>query len=1536
MRRRRKLQPSGTLKAILRLLLLGTALSAWVHAAAEADLLVAYDNGYSDGVGGDDNAEVLAANAIAASNAINDRSGTGARMRIAGFHKTWYQAARSTLGGYINWMTNYGDGELDDVTTAGDARGADLVMFVCAPNAGETAAGVAQQPGRYSALSPGSFWANIVAHETGGHNYGCDHRDGGENPKTIMLHNYCGGGSQGYFSNPNIWLNGTKLLGQGSCLGGTAGAGGDNAYLISSAAQSVADRKSRVVVAPNLGNVVRRWRFDAPAGGIANGTTVTDSVTGTALTTVLGNGANYTGKALRLPGGAGGSGAAYLQLPGGVVSSNSDITIEIWATPLSPQNWARILDFNDGTTANYITLSSSIAGDLNAQRLESKVGGNTVNLDSGLPSVAGVPHHYTLTFDGNGGGGRWQWYRDGDPVAFLDVAYPLSALPDTNNWLGRSIYVGDNYANCDYAEVRISNVAMNRDEVRANFLLGSNHDDSMVTMNGGDAIGGTSFNQPGQWSGTTAPSAANSYESFGFDLRTPPDAVSRTFSGNALSLSGGRLLFKATGNSSTTINNLTLKGNADLVHAGSGTWTLAGNLSAESGVSQVRAANGPINLNANLGGDGSLLFLNNTVTLGGTNNTYSGKTLVGDGRFSGLSINSEARLGSNPAAFTADQLTLNRGTLFSTSTMTLDDTNRGIRIGVSAGIFNVAAGTTLTLAVAVSGEASGNQLQTTPFFPNPVSGMFIKDNSGILNLTHPNHSHNGEILINSGGLTVFGAGRLNNGEHTLPITNNGILTIGSTADQILSGPITGGGSLVKANSGKLTLSGANTFTGPVSISGGRLEVMSSTGTGTVTVANGGTLSGSGSTGGSLTIQSGGTFSPGTGIATLTINGNATLQAGSITALEIRKSPLANDFLTMTGTLNLGGTLRVANLSGSLAYGDSFDLFDATSTIGNFSSYSLPALGAGLVWDTSAIQNGVITVGTTVPSAPATPAGLMATGVNQTQIHLDWSPSFGAATYIVRRATSSGGPYTTIATGLSETSFSNSGLPSGTTCYYVVSAVNAIGESANSAPAAATAPDTMAHWNFEEGTLNSLVPGPAANGSYSGGMLDVSGKGNHLSPWSGSTYYYRANTPAVTTTQTGIANGRSIQNAGSYPSATTVGTSLNTWSPPRWTIEAAIRPDNVSGVKTIVGRDSLNHAGTGSPAALYFSLRGSVLGIQFTDTAGNIWNLESATNAVVAGNWQAVAASSDGSTLSLYLKNITAGNPDYTLLGTLDISASANPSLAVGAGDGGDWNAGEFSIGRGIWAGGHADRFIGFLDDIRITKGALGKRGFLYSAPLNFPAAPSAPDANAVSTSQIDLTWSASGGAAGYYVKRSTQFGGPYTTIANPTGTSFSDTGLSPATVYHYVVSAINAIGEGPESGGASATVLTPSQAWRNRHFSTTADTGDAADDADPDHDDVMNLLERAFGGNPNEPDRTIFPHTDDTAPLLSIIYQKSITATDLSFVVQESTNLTTPIWEIASGNSVLVEDNGTIQRIRFTAPVGGAERKFLRVKVTGP
>jgi fibronectin type 3 domain-containing protein len=87
------------------------------------------------------------------------------------------------------------------------------------------------------------------------------------------------------------------------------------------------------------------------------------------------------------------------------------------------------------------------------------------------------------------------------------------------------------------------------------------------------------------------------------------------------------------------------------------------------------------------------------------------------------------------------------------------------------------------------------------------------------------------------------------------------------------------------------------------------------------------------------------------------------------------------------------------------------------------------------------------------SPPATPASLQAVAENA-EISLSWSASAGASSYDVKRSTTSGGPYTQIATA-STNSYSDTGLTNGTTYYYVVSAANSAGQSSNSAQASAT-------------------------------------------------------------------------------------------------------------------------------------------------------------------------------------------------------------------------------------------------------------------------------------------------------------------------------------------------------------------------------------------------------------------------------------------------------------------------------------------------
>lgn len=88
--------------------------------------------------------------------------------------------------------------------------------------------------------------------------------------------------------------------------------------------------------------------------------------------------------------------------------------------------------------------------------------------------------------------------------------------------------------------------------------------------------------------------------------------------------------------------------------------------------------------------------------------------------------------------------------------------------------------------------------------------------------------------------------------------------------------------------------------------------------------------------------------------------------------------------------------------------------------------------------------------------PSQPTRLIAWRGN-TQVALNWSAVYGAATYNVYRSTSSGGTFTQIASGISATTYSD---PTVANDYYEITAVNATGESGFSNEAYPVPPFTL--------------------------------------------------------------------------------------------------------------------------------------------------------------------------------------------------------------------------------------------------------------------------------------------------------------------------------------------------------------------------------------------------------------------------------------------------------------------------------------------
>ena len=453
-------------------------------------------------LGGVANCQVDMYNACAGANTIQQNSGTGAYWHLVGYYESATDPNGLNAAATLSAVAGY-----SDVASFASSAGAGDVNYVASYT---DDSGIAYQPGYYSTVSAASgAWYVVFAHEVG-HNFGCAHADGlgGTNPfRTIMLHNYCPNSDISYYSNPSLYYNGVQLLGSLSqdCGTGSFVNNGNNAGVVALTAPSKQGSRPAVT---NLANAICDWTFTNTPGAISAGTTVTDPF-GNALT-VRGVGAAFTGTGLRLPGGTTGNTAAntiaaYLDLTNGILSSLTNLTLEIWATPLSGQAWERLFSFGQmsgsgdglgaagewtgapGTPAPGVTTAVSELGlalaesgaSLATEGLIAVSGSVASSTNLSVSTAAGTRHYYAITFqDGVGAyganGGRITCYRDddGNPASVLDVNYHLRNLTDVNAWLGRSQYSTNAMANIEYSEVRLSNVALTARQIYGNYLLG--------------------------------------------------------------------------------------------------------------------------------------------------------------------------------------------------------------------------------------------------------------------------------------------------------------------------------------------------------------------------------------------------------------------------------------------------------------------------------------------------------------------------------------------------------------------------------------------------------------------------------------------------------------------------------------------------------------------------------------------------------------------------------------------------------------------------------------------------------------------------------------------------------------------------------------------------------------------------------------------------------------------------------------------------------------------------------------------------------
>lgn len=251
---------------------------------------------------------------------------------------------------------------------------------------------------------------------------------------------------------------------------------------------------------------LHRYSFDSTATGDAEGVEITDSIGG-AHGIVVGEGASFDNGTLQLTGGTSDF-AAYGDLPNGLISGLTDVTIEAWASVNSAQGWSRIFDFGStapggeageleepgggGEGLDYLFLSAEIGTDTLNQRVEIRnedpAGGGMTTVDFANPTGgSGELTHFAVVYNSEGADdtATISVYVDGELQNESTTAIALSDINDVNNWLGRSNWTADSNLDGSYDEFRIYDYALTNNQVLGNSDAGAN----VVNLDGGGIPG---------------------------------------------------------------------------------------------------------------------------------------------------------------------------------------------------------------------------------------------------------------------------------------------------------------------------------------------------------------------------------------------------------------------------------------------------------------------------------------------------------------------------------------------------------------------------------------------------------------------------------------------------------------------------------------------------------------------------------------------------------------------------------------------------------------------------------------------------------------------------------------------------------------------------------------------------------------------------------------------------------------------------------------------------------------------------------------
>jgi autotransporter-associated beta strand protein len=803
-----------------------------------------------------------------------------------------------------------------------------------------------------------------------------------------------------------------------------------------------------------------------------------------------------------------------------------------------------------------------------------------------------------------------------------------------------------------------------------------------------------------------------------------------------------------------------------------------------------------------------------------------------------------------------------------------------------------------------------------------------------------------------------------------PISGNGDGHVGANSG---TGTITGsigetGGShgLVKEGDGTTVLSGINSFTGTTLINDGVLRVNtpgSLAAASSVTVSGGATLEGSGIIHGPVTVVSGGTIG-----GSLTLNSPVTVQTGgtldathvtqaslNVTSaltlsgfldLSIDRTRLPNaSNLTISGTLNRGGTLRIINTGPALQSGDSFAVsISGGQVTGSFASTLFPALDYGLAWNTSQLaSSGIITVVPNTSFSPST-VTLTPTTVHQ-QIH-----GMGANFCL--------GPQ---GIAWNTTQFNEIFSPEGLNISFA--------RLANSFECELDEPDIFWRlWHSDNARFIRLFralqpdglitmsawspPGRLkSTGSAQGGTLAKNGSAyryaDYANWWLRSLEDLRENNPTLPVEQA-IPDFISIQNeadftpggtfyaawqAGNYLNATE--TSTRAGYPQALAAVKSAFAANGFGFVKFIGPDTT----TASPSVITSYLNqlpangfAAIAHHPYQGSTNNVGNNTSSLSGLRAAYPQAAIYMTEFFGDDSYGEGIPGWMMHALPMHSVLTIGKANTYLM--------WGLSLNPTSDTYCALGHYSKFLR-PDDWRVA--ATSSDPNVVVSLYRHPVASGLPDqlilvmtnksANySYQTIRTSAHWAADPARRAWEVYKTANDGSSQQrltlteNLSGPILTGNRNLVLAP---YSMTTVLINS--------DAAPTSL---ENWRLHYFGNSANLGNAADTFDSDGDGETNLYEFATGQNPNANTR-VTPTMLRNGANFEFTYtrSKNAVADGLTFTVEWSDTLEAGSWSasgISSQNPPSIAQHTETETLGILVPVGTGGRRFVRLKVTGP